>query len=78
MRNVRYAALGALGAAGGLLGLYLLIVLGTLPHRGGLDMWHSLITWISLGGVIALLIAVHLVYARLLLRYHAEGPRGGM
>ncbi len=74
MRIVRYAAFGALGASAGLLALYLFIVLGTLPNRGGLDIWHSLITWISLGGVIALLMAIHLVYARHLLRYHEEGP----
>jgi hypothetical protein len=72
MRVVRPAAFGALGAAAGILGLYVLIVMSTLPYRGGLDMTSSLITWVSVGGVVTLLIAVHLVYARILLRYAGE------
>ncbi len=78
MRFARHAALGALAAAAGILALYVAIVLSTLPGRGGLDTWSSIVTWVSVGGVIAVLIAVHLVYARILLRYAAEGPRGGV
>jgi hypothetical protein len=77
MRFMRMAGIGALGAAAGILGLYVVIVLFTLPYRGGLDLWNSLIVWVSVGGVVALLITVHLVYARILLRYASEGPRGG-
>lgn len=65
----RLAGLGAFGACAGLLGLYVLIVLITRPMgRGGIDVTNAVVTWIALGGLIAALIAVHVVIGRQLLQ----------
>lgn len=61
----RLAGLGAFGVCAGLAALYALIVLLSLP--GGIDVNESCIAIVSVGIVIALLIAVHIVYGRILL-----------
>lgn len=65
----RLAGLGAFGACGALLALYLLLVFLTRPaSRGGIDIINALVAWISLGGLFAALIAVHIAIGRRLLR----------
>lgn len=67
-RIARLAGLGALGAAAGLLLLFLLLVFGTRPALyAGLDGTQRLLTWIAFGGIIAALIAVHVLIGRQLL-----------
>lgn len=69
----RLAALGAVAVSAGALGLYLLIGFFSRPTAsGGIDSTHAVLTWISLAVPIAALIAAHLVYARILLRYSKE------
>ena len=65
----RLAGLGAYGACCGLVGVYAAVVVLTLPETsGGIDMTNSVVTWISLAGVFAAIIVVHIVIARQLLR----------
>lgn len=66
-RVARLAGLGAYGACAGLIGLFGLVIYVTLPG-GGMDLTSSLVTWISIGGLIAALIVVHVVLGRQLLR----------
>ena len=69
----RLAAMGAVAVSAGALGLYLLISFVSRPTAtGGIDSTHAVLTWISLAVPIAALIAAHLVYARILLRYSKE------
>lgn len=69
----RLAALGALGVSAGALLLYLLISFFSRPSAsGGIDSTHAVLTWISLAVPVSALIAVHLVYARILMRYSKE------
>jgi hypothetical protein len=67
----RLAALGAVGATGGLVLLYLLFVwLGIRhPETGGMDATHGIVMWISLGVLFLALIALHLAMAHQL--WHA-------
>ena len=68
-RASRLAALGALAVAGGSVALFALFVFATRPtSSGGMDLTNRVIAWISVGGVILVIIAVHLVYARDLMR----------
>jgi membrane associated rhomboid family serine protease len=65
----RLAGLGAFGACAGLLALYALLVFLTRPAtRGGIDMINAVVAWISLGGLFAALIIVHVVIGLRLLR----------
>ncbi|HUF28657.1 MAG TPA: hypothetical protein VMM18_16880 [Gemmatimonadaceae bacterium] len=63
----RLAALGALGASAGLFLLFVVFVWWTSQNGGGMDTTTRWVTWISVGGVIVALIAVHLVFARMLM-----------
>jgi hypothetical protein len=64
----RLAGLGAFGACAGMLALYLLLVWVARPTRtGGIDSTLAWVAWISLGGVFAALIIVHVAIARQLL-----------
>ncbi len=75
MNLLRLVGLGGLGAAGGLLLLYLGLVFVTIPNSaGGMNLTTALVTWISAGVVIAGLIAPHVVYSLILLRM-AKDPR---
>lgn len=63
----RLAGLGALGAAAGIALIFATFVLLTIPGDGGMDWTTTWVTWISVGGVAAALIAVHIVFAKKLL-----------
>jgi hypothetical protein len=68
-RIARLAGLGAFGACAGLLALFLLLAYVSRPTpTGGINLATAAVTWISLGGLFAALIAVHVVIARQLLR----------
>jgi hypothetical protein len=71
MRIEKRAALGALGACGGIALLYLLFVWLGIPRpaTAGIDRAHGAIVWISLGVVVLALIALHLALAHQL--WHA-------
>ncbi len=83
-RASRLAGLGALAVAGGAALLFALFVYGTrATASGGMDMTSRAIAWISVGGVVLLIVVVHLVYARDLMRRanrlgaSEAGGRGG-
>ena len=69
----KLAALGALGVCAGAAGLYLFLAFFTrsIP-LGGIDQTQALLSWISLALPFALIIAAHLVYARVLMAYAKE------
>ena len=74
-RVQRLAGMGAFGATLGLLALFALVVYLTIPRQGaGIDETHAAVTWISVGGVILALIAVHIMIGRRLLEL-ARGVR---
>ena len=61
----KLAALGALGACGGMLLLLLVLVVVLRPFpRGGMDGEHYWLTLMAFAGVFAALIAVHVAFAR--------------
>jgi len=69
----KVAALGALGVCAGVFGLYVFLALFTRPIAlGGIDRTHALVAWIALAVPFLLIIAAHLVYARVLLAYAKE------
>lgn len=69
----RLAAMGAIGVCFGALALYLLIVFGSRPlAQGGIDQTHAAVSWIALAVPTVLIIAAHVVYARILMRYARE------
>ena len=73
-KYARLAALGALAVAAGATGLYLLIAWVATPTLGGgIDSTHAVLTWISVAIPISLIVAVHIVYARVLSRYASDG-----
>ena len=69
----RLAALGALGVSAGTFGLFVFLAFFTrsIP-LGGLDQTQAVVGWISLAIPFALIIAAHLVYARVLMNYAKE------
>ncbi|MGH7623717.1 MAG: hypothetical protein ACREOJ_00170 [Gemmatimonadaceae bacterium] len=69
------AAAGALGVCVVLLALLALVILISLP--GGIDTTEAFITWVSVGIMIVLMVAGHLVYARTLFRA-SRGRRFGL
>jgi hypothetical protein len=72
-RFAKLAALGALGVSAGALGLYLLLAFGfRSTSRSGIDQTQAAVAWIALAIPIVLVIAAHLAYARILLRYSRE------
>jgi hypothetical protein len=76
-RLVRLLGLGALAATGAFLALLALIVYASRPGDwAGLDWANRVVTWISLGGVFAALIAVHVVLGRRLLQLSRGGRFG--
>jgi hypothetical protein len=65
----RLAGLGAYGAIAGMSASYVAFIVFTAPTTGsGLDMTSSVVTWISVGGVLLALIAAHIAIAKQLLR----------
>ena len=74
-RILRLLALGALGACAAFVALYALVVFITIPRAGaGIDATHATITWISVGGMVLALIAVHVVIARQLWKNEPRLP----
>ena len=68
-RIAKLAGLGAFGACAGLLAVFLLLVYITMPSpRHGIDWANAAVAWISLGGLFAALIFVHVMLGRKLLR----------
>lgn len=64
----RLAGLGAFAAAAGFAVLFALFVFFTRPTpTGGIDRTHAWVAWISVGGIVLLLMAVHIVFGRTLL-----------
>ena len=70
----RLAALGAVAVSAGTFAIWLLTVFVTRPsHGGGIDNTHFILSLMSVGLICAAVIAVHLAFARQLLRYWKEG-----
>ena len=68
MKLEKLAALGAVGVCFGVLALYALIAFVARPvPTGGMDGTNAVLTWISVAVPVLAIIAVHLVYAKLLL-----------
>lgn len=66
----RLAALGGLGVSAGSLALYgLFFWIATPTPTGGIDSVHAMVTRVSVGVIIAALVAVHLAFAKQLLNY---------
>lgn len=71
--HARLAALGAIGVSAGALALYALVIFIALRSpTGGIDFEHSMLTIVSVGVIIAALVAAHLVFARQLIEYSKE------
>lgn len=69
----KLAALGALGVCGGLFALLLFMAFFTRPvPSGGIDQTQSILAWIGMAVPFSLIIAAHLVYARVLVKYANE------
>jgi hypothetical protein len=69
MQVQRLAGLGAFGAAAGMALLFALFVWWTWPRpETGMDWAHAVVAWISVGGVVAALIVVHVLVGRVLAR----------
>ena len=66
-KYAKLAALGAVGVSLGVLGLYLLIALGSRHRSGsGVDATHAALTFISAAIPCAAIIAAHLAYVKVL------------
>lgn len=76
-RLARLAGVGAFAACVGLVALYALLVYLTRPMPlSGIDLTSAIVVWISLGGVFAALIVLHVAIGRQLLRLgRASGAR---
>ncbi len=60
----KLAALGAVGACGGMALAFLAVALFLRPFpRGGMDLTHYALTLMAIAGVLAGLVAVHLAFA---------------
>lgn len=71
----RLAAFGALAVSAGAFGLWLLTLFITRPAAsGGIDSTHYVLSVMAVGIICAAVIAVHLVFARQLLRYAKSDP----
>lgn len=69
----RLAALGALGVSAGAFALFLFVGYNSRSTAlGGIDQTQAILSWISLAVPFALIIAAHLVYARVLMNYAKE------
>ena len=61
----KLAALGAVGACGGMALIFLAVAIFLRPFpRGGMDGTSYALTLMAIGGVLAGLVAVHLAFAR--------------
>jgi hypothetical protein len=67
-KYARVAALGAVGVAFAVLGLYLVIAIGSAPPAaGGIDRTEGWVAWIAAAIPCLAIIAAHLVYAKILM-----------
>lgn len=67
-KYAKVAALGAVGVSFGVVGLYLLIALGSRPpEQGGIDSTHAALAAIASAIPAAAIIAAHLAYVKVLL-----------
>ena len=67
-RIAKLAGLGAFVACAGIAALYLLFLFATRPTAGsGMDGTLRFVTWLSVGGVSAALVGVHVMLGRRLL-----------
>ena len=72
----RLAGLGALGACGGFVALYLYVsYISRHTATGGMMPVLSVVTWISVGLVVLALIGFHIVVAKQLLLLSRGEPR---
>jgi hypothetical protein len=76
-RMARLAGFGAFAVTAGLVALYAFVFWLAFPHRNGIDTIQAHVTWMAVGIVILTLVAIHLVYARILLRV-AKGEEFGI
>ena len=66
-KYAKLAALGAVGVSLGVLGLYLLIALGSRHTPGsGIDGTQAVVTWIAAAIPCGAIIAAHLAYVKVL------------
>ena len=66
----KIAALGALGVCGGVFALLLFMAFFTRPvPLGGIDQTQAVLAWLGMAVPFSLIIAAHLVYARVLMKY---------
>jgi hypothetical protein len=73
-RHARLAAIGALGVAAGAIALFALLAATARPTpTGGIDPTESMVAWISIAVPVALIVAVHVAYARVLQRESLKG-----
>lgn len=69
------AAFGALAVSAGAFGLWILTLFIARPGpSGGIDSTHYVLSVMAVGIICAAVIAVHLVFARQLLRYAKSDP----
>ncbi len=69
------AAFGALAVSAGAFGLWVLTLFIARPvPGGGIDSTHYVLSVMAVGFICAAVIAVHLVFARQLMRYAKRGP----
>ncbi len=74
----KLGALGALGVGAGAIGLYGLLSWVSRPTAiGGIDATQAAVTWYSLAVPIIAIVAVHVVYARVLWRASSRKPLQG-
>ena len=76
-KYAKLAGLGAFGACAGFVVLYFFVAyIARHTPTGGMMMTLSVVTWISVGLVVAALIAVHIAIGRQLLALSRGEPRG--
>ena len=67
MRVAKLAAVGAVAVSLGVLAVYAALVFLIRPSRtGGIDQTSTVVVWISLAIPVLLIVAVHLVFAKVL------------
>lgn len=67
-RIARLAGIGALAAGAGLVVLFVLFAFSTRPGAyAGMDDTSRVLTWLSVGGIVVALVAVHVLFGRQLL-----------
>lgn len=74
MQLLRIAGLGAFAAAFGIVALFALFVWQTVPKpNSGMNISSAWVAWLSVGGVVLVLVAIHVVFGRVLLEWSRHG-----